>query len=100
MAPEASTPLQLTQTAAYSIGITPGNATWSLQSRVVLPPAYAAAGEVHMFSGDRVVSWQQDRDSSRSSSSSKNEIAAVAAVAAAAPAAGSASASKYWSRTT
>jgi hypothetical protein len=60
MAPEAATPLQLTQTAAYSIGITPGNVTWGVQSSVVLPAAYAAAGEVHMFSGDTAVSWQHE----------------------------------------
>ncbi|KAF6265173.1 hypothetical protein COO60DRAFT_1697991 [Scenedesmus sp. NREL 46B-D3] len=51
MASVAANPLQLTQTAAYSIGITPGDVTWGLQSSVVLPAAYAA-GEVHMFSGD------------------------------------------------
>jgi hypothetical protein len=54
MAAEAASPLQLTQTAAYSIGITPGNATWTLQSSVAVAAAYAA-GEVHMFLGDAMV---------------------------------------------
>jgi hypothetical protein len=55
MAAEAASPLQLTQTATYSRGITPGNVTWALQSSVTLPAAYAA-GEVHMLLGDTTVS--------------------------------------------
>jgi hypothetical protein len=55
LAPAAAGTLQVSQTASYSPGLTPGSVGWQLTKSVQLPPAFTD-GTVHMFQGDTVVS--------------------------------------------